>query len=204
MSPLVAIVDYGAGNLHSVRRALERAGADVEVTSDPDSLRSAHGIVFPGQGSAGPAMEQLNTLGLAEALREHVRRGKPLLGVCLGMQLFFGENEEGPSHGLDLLPGRVIRMRGERRVPHMGWNGLERKGESPLLCGVGEGSYAYFAHSYQVLPSEDRDVVATCDYEGEVVALVSRENVLGTQFHPEKSGETGLRMYDNFVRLLRE
>jgi glutamine amidotransferase len=200
----VAIVDYGAGNLHSVRRALERAGARVAVTADPEGLRAANGVVFPGQGSARAAMEQLDSSGLSGTLRERVAEGAPLLGVCLGMQLFFGPNEEGSSHGLDLLPGRVVRLREKPRTPHMGWNGLELRAGSPLLAGVPEGSHAYFAHSYQALPGDPGDVVATCDYEGEVVAVVARGNVLGAQFHPEKSGSVGLRMYENFVRLVLE
>jgi glutamine amidotransferase len=198
----VAVLDYGAGNVYSVCRALQKAGASVVLTGDAEQLRAADGIVFPGQGSAAPAMEGLNASGLSDVLREHARAGKPLLGVCLGMQLFFGANEEGPSHGLELLPGEVVRMRGERRVPHMGWNSLQMHAESPLLEGIPDGSYAYWAHSYQVAPAEPSDVIATSDYEGEVVAIVGRGNVVGTQFHPEKSGEVGLRMYENFVAML--
>lgn len=214
MSPTVAVVDYGAGNLYSVRRALEKAGACVELTSDPARLRAADGIVLPGVGSARAAMERLDSLGVSDVLREHVRRDRPLLGVCLGMQLFFGANEEGPSYGLDLLPGKVVRMRGERKVPHMGWNNLERRSvaplhtgglggdDSPLMCAVADGSYAYFLHSYQVLPERADDVLATCDYEGEVVAVAGRGNLVGTQFHPEKSGDVGLKMYANFVGMV--
>lgn len=198
----VAVVDYGAGNVYSVRRALEKAGATVVLTADPEELRRTDGVVFPGQGSAKAAMDLLNASGLADVLREHARADRPLLGVCLGMQLFFGANEEGPSHGLDLLPGRVLLMRGEQRVPHMGWNDLTVCKRSSLLDGIPEGAYAYWAHSYQVLPEDRSDVIAVSDYGGEVVGVVGRGNLLGTQFHPEKSGETGLRMYENFVRLL--
>ena len=196
------MVDYGAGNVYSVCRAIQKAGAHVALTADADELRRADGIVFPGQGSAGPAMEQLNATGLAEVLREHARADRPLLGVCLGMQLFFGANEEGPSEGLGLLPGKVVLLRGVARVPHMGWNSLRVCNPSPLLAGILEGSYAYWAHSYHALPSEAGDIVATADYGGEVVGIVGRGNLVGAQFHPEKSGEVGLKMYENFVGML--
>ncbi len=198
----VAVLDYDAGNVYSVCRAVQKAGAHVSLTSDPEELRAADGIVFPGQGSAKSAMVRLGASGLADLLREHVRADKPLLGVCLGMQVFFGPNEEGPSHGLDLLPGLVALMTGERRVPHMGWNSLEQRRSSPLLEGIPEGSYAYYAHSYQVLPENEEDVIATSGYSGDVVAVVGRGNLIGAQFHPEKSGPVGLRMYENFVRML--
>lgn len=196
------MLDYDAGNVYSVCRAVEKAGARVSLTSDPEELRAADGIVFPGQGSAKSAMTKLTSSGLADLLREHVRADKPMLGVCLGMQVLFGSNEEGPSHGLDLLPGKVALMSGERRVPHMGWNSLVQRKSSPLLEGIQDESYAYFAHSYQVLPANEEDVVAVCDYAGEVVAVVGRGNLIWAQFHPEKSGEVGLQMYENFVRML--
>ncbi len=201
--PVIAVVDYGAGNLHSVRRALEKAGASVLLTSEPADLDAADGLVLPGVGSASAAMERLNPRGFADALRDQVGRGKPLLGVCLGMQLFYGANEEGPTTGLGLLDGVVRRMRGDRKVPHMGWNSLERRGESPLLEGISEGSHAYFVHSYHVIPARPEEVRATCDYQGEVVAIVQKGNLVGTQFHPEKSGDVGLKMYENFVGMVR-
>ncbi len=201
--PVIAVLDYGAGNLHSVRRALEKAGASVLLTSNPSDLDAADGLVLPGVGSASAAMERLNASGFADALRDQVRGGKPLLGVCLGMQLFYGANEEGPTTGLGLLDGEVRRMRGDRKVPHMGWNSLDARGESPLLEGINEGSHAYFVHSYQVIPASPDEVRATCDYQGEVVAIVQKSNLVGTQFHPEKSGDVGLKMYENFVGMVR-
>ncbi len=201
--PLIAVVDYGAGNLHSVRRALEKAGASVLLTSEPADLEAADGLVLPGVGSASAAMERLNSSGFTVALRDQVGHGKPLLGVCLGMQLFYGANEEGPTTGLGLLDGEVKRMRGDRKVPHMGWNNLEARGESPLLEGISDGSHAYFVHSYQVVPASPEEVRATCDYQGEVVAIVQKGNLVGTQFHPEKSGDVGLKMYENFVEMVR-
>ena len=204
ITPSVAIVDYGAGNLHSVRRALERVGARPVLTGDSGEIARADGVVLPGQGNARAAMEQLDRLGLSEAMKEHAQAGKPLLGVCLGMQLFFGANEEGPSRGLELMPGRVVRMDGGRKVPHMGWNQLEPRNHAALFPGGEPQTYAYFAHSYRVLPDDPSDIVATCDYEGEVVAIVARGSVVGTQFHPEKSGDAGLRMYERFVAMMRE
>lgn len=202
MAVTLSVIDYGAGNLHSVRRALEKAGARVEITSDPDRLRAARGIVLPGVGSARSAMERLDSMGASEVIRDHVAQGKPLLGVCLGMQLFFGENEEGPTQGLDLLPGKVVRLQGRSKVPHMGWNSLSTHNCSPLLSGIREHEFVYFVHSYQVLPTDQRDLIASTDYEGEIAAAVGRDNLVGTQFHPEKSGEVGLRIYANFVEMV--
>lgn len=202
-SSLVAVVDYGAGNLHSVCRALQKAGAMALLASNPDDLARADGVVLPGVGSARAAMERLDSLGMSDALREHAAREKPLLGVCLGMQLFFGENEEGPAEGLGLLPGKVVRMRGKSKAPHMGWNDLKQTSDSPLLRGVSDGSYVYFVHSYVALPERREDIAATSDYEGELVAVVGRGALVGTQFHPEKSGDLGLRMYENFIGMLR-
>jgi len=203
--PTIAVIDYGAGNLHSVRRALEKADAEVLLTADPAKLADAHGVVLPGVGSAQAAMERLNALGFSDALREYAQTGRPLLGVCLGMQLFFGPNEEGPTHGLDLLPGSVVRMnrRSDLKIPHMGWNNLYATRDAPLLAGLGSQEYVYFVHSYQVLPERREDVAATTEYGGELVAVVARDNVMGTQFHPEKSGAVGLRMYAAFVEAAR-
>ncbi len=196
------MVDYGAGNLHSVRRAIEAAGGEPLVTADPRVLATTDGIVLPGVGSARSAMDTLDRAGISDLLREHAASGRPLLGVCLGLQLFFGENEEGPTTGLGLLPGRVARLRNRSKVPHMGWNSLDLCSQSPLLRDVPAGSYVYFVHSYHVLPESERDVVAATDYEGPLVAVAGRGSVLGTQFHPEKSGLVGLAIYRNFVGMV--
>lgn len=196
------MVDFGAGNLHSVRRALEHAGARAEVTFEASCLATADGIVLPGVGSARSAMKRLGEGGVDRALARHVETGKPLLGVCLGMQLLFGPNEEGPTNGLGLLDGSVVKMCGRTKVPHMGWNNLRIRSENPLLYGVNNGDFVYFVHSYEVRPETSEDVIAVADYEGEVVSVVGRDNVLGTQFHPEKSGDLGLRIYSNFVEVV--
>lgn len=202
MSPRVAVVDYGAGNVYSVRRALERAGADVTLTADPAAIQDADGVVFPGQGAAGPAMALLESTGLGDALRERAAAERPTLGVCLGLQLLFGPNEEGPSTGLGLLPGTVERLWDAPRVPHMGWNDLCYRAPSPLFAGVPAGAYVYWAHSYRVRPERTEDVLAVTEYGGEVVAAAGRGALWGVQFHPEKSGAVGLRIYTNFVGML--
>lgn len=198
----VALVDYGAGNLHSVRRALERAGASVTVTADLRTLRQASGVVLPGVGSARAAMERLEAGGVADVLRHRAAEARPVLGVCLGMQLLFESSDEGAITGLGVLPGKVVQLRDRPKVPHMGWNQLTPVRSSSLLGEVEPGSFVYFVHSYHVLPSAPEDVAAITDYEGEIVAAVEHEHVWGTQFHPEKSGDAGLRIYRNFVEAL--
>jgi glutamine amidotransferase len=200
MSPRVAICDYGVGNLRSVERALLHAGADVLLTGDAEQMRACAGVVLPGVGAFGAAVDALERTGLGREVVDIARRGTPLLGVCLGHQLLFEESDEnGGRAGLGLLPGRIVRLEASRgKIPHMGWNRLHLTRPSPLLEGVGEGSHAYFVHSYSAVTDTDA-VVATTDYGGELVAACVRDNVWSTQFHPEKSGEAGLQLYANFV-----
>jgi len=202
-SPLIAIVDYGAGNLHSVTRAVEKAGGTPLITDVPEDLAKADGIILPGVGSAKSAMDFLAEKHIDQEILNQVDQGKPLFGICLGMQLLFGENEEGPTKGLGILPGRVALLRGRTKVPHMGWNSLNIIRQNPLLEGVEEGSYVYFVHSYHVVVDQELDIVSTTDYEGAIVSTVARGNVLGTQFHPEKSSDIGIHMYENFMRIVR-
>ncbi|WP_405080776.1 imidazole glycerol phosphate synthase subunit HisH [Paenibacillus chitinolyticus] len=198
---MIAIIDYGMGNLHSVSKAVERLGCESTVTSDPDILADSEGLILPGVGAFGDAMEQLRSLGLDRLLREQTAQGKPLLGICLGMQLLFTSSEEyGEHEGLNLLPGQVVRFRGDYKVPHMGWNRLEFKQASPLLEGLEEG-HVYFVHSYHVKPERQGDLLAVTDYHQPVTAVVGRDSVFGMQFHPEKSGELGMRLLQNFVGL---
>ena len=200
---MIAIVDYGVGNLRSVQKALERVGAEAVVSGDPGALDAARGVVLPGVGAFGDGMDQLRARGLAEPVLHHVEAGKPLLGICLGMQLLFEESEEMGQHtGLGLLPGRVVRFpEGELKVPHIGWNQLQVR-QDPLLEGIADGSYAYFVHSYYVAPAEAEDVLATTEYGIAFAAVVGRGRVWGAQFHPEKSQEVGLRLLQNFARLV--
>lgn len=206
----IAVVDYGAGNLRSVEKALSRAGgSEVVVTSDPDVVAKADRVVLPGDGAFPDCRAALgNASGLGEALDEAVRRrGRPFLGICIGMQLLATEGEEyEPTPGLDWIPGRVVRIApGEAglKVPHMGWNTLRAHRPHVLTAGLDlgpHGLHAYFLHAYHLAADDPRDVVASADYGGPVTALVARGNVAGVQFHPEKSQRLGLELLANFVR----
>jgi glutamine amidotransferase len=197
----VGICDYGVGNLRSVERALLAGGARALVSGDAAELARCDGIVLPGVGAFSVAAAALRERGLDSAVREIAAAGRPVLGVCLGFQLLFADSDEGGGGaGLALLPGAVRRLDTHRgKVPHMGWNQLHMVRPSALLDGVAEGEHMYFVHSYAATPGNGADVVATTEYGGEVVAAVEHGNVAGTQFHPEKSGAAGLRVYANFV-----
>ena len=201
---MIAIVDYGIGNLGSASKAFRHVGAEAVLSGDPAVLRQADTLVLPGDGAFGAAMEELRRRALLPVLHECVERGRTLLGICVGMQLLFEHSEEHGSHqGLGLLPGRVRRFKnGDLPVPHMGWNRLRRRQPHPLLEGLEDGAYVYFVHSYFCEASKDV-VIATSDYGLDFAAIVGRGNVIGVQFHPEKSQAVGLRMIENFVRLCR-
>ncbi|MEF7442373.1 imidazole glycerol phosphate synthase subunit HisH [Paenibacillus lautus] len=199
----IAIVDYGMGNLHSVSKAVERLGYQPLVTGEREELLAADGIILPGVGAFGDAMEQLREAALDSVMKEAAESGKPLLGICLGMQLLFSRSEEhGKYEGLDILPGSVVRFAGgDYKVPHMGWNSLQfEKREHPLFAGLEEG-HVYFVHSYHVLPEVQADLLAVTDYGQPVTAIVGRGSVYGMQFHPEKSGELGMSLLRNFLAL---
>jgi imidazole glycerol-phosphate synthase subunit HisH len=199
---MIAIADYGIGNLGSVTKAFRRAGAEVRLTGDPDVLRRADALVLPGDGAFAATMAEVERAGLVPVLRDAVAEGKPLLGICVGMQLLFEESEEHGRHaGLGLLPGRVRRIDGDLPVPHMGWNRLRVCRPHPVLDGVPDGSHVYFVHSYCCDAPEDV-VFATTDYGRDLAAIVARGSVLGMQFHPEKSQDVGLRLVAAFVRLV--
>ncbi len=196
---MIAIIDYGMGNLHSVSKAVERLGCEARVTSDPREILAADGAILPGVGAFGDAMANLRETGLVDTVKEYAASGKPFLGICLGMQLLFTESEEHGTHrGLDLLPGRVVRFQGDYKVPHMGWNELTFKQESPLFEGV-EPGHVYFVHSYHALPERESDLLAVTDYYQPVTAIVGRGSVYGMQFHPEKSGELGMVLLRKFT-----
>lgn len=199
---MIAIIDYGMGNLHSVSKAVERLGYEAVVTAEPEQIVEADGAILPGVGAFGDAMQNLRNTKLDEVVKFYAASGKPLLGICLGMQLLFGESEEyGQNEGLNLLPGRVIRFNGSYKIPHMGWNKLQfKQADSPLFRGLAEG-HVYFVHSFHAKPERAADLLATTDYYGDVTAIVGRDNVYGMQFHPEKSGDLGMRLLDNFLAL---
>jgi glutamine amidotransferase len=198
---LIAIVDYGVGNLRSVERALLHAGGEPVITSDPQQLARAEGLVLPGVGAFGPAQAKLAAGGLGRCIVEEVRKGKPVLGICLGYQLLFEESLEGGRHeGLGLLPGRVVEVEGSQHLPVIGWCRVMQTQASSMWAGIADGSYFYFVHSYT--PEAGDSAIASSDHSP--AAASARHNVMGTQFHPEKSGPDGLRMYANFVGLCRD
>jgi len=207
---MIAVVDYGMGNLRSVAKAIEHVSASttVCVTSEPDLVRTADRIVFPGQGAMPDCMRYLRESGLEDAVREAAAT-KPLLAVCIGEQMLFDHSEEGPTPGLGLFSGEVVRFRdevlrapdGERlKVPHMGWNRVLQTQAHPLWEGVTDDSWFYFVHSYYVVPRDERLTAASSDYGGRFTCAVARDNIFATQFHPEKSAAAGLRIYENFCR----
>ena len=199
---MIAIVDYGLGNLKSVKSALERLALEAAITSDAAEILDAGGVVFPGVGAFSRAMQNLERLSLIDALREVALSGKPFLGICLGLQLLFSESSEHGRHeGLCIIPGKVTRFAVALKVPHMGWNEVAQENPSPLFAGVEDPSFFYFAHSYFVQPDDPGVVVATTDYGVRYASAVQRGNVFGVQFHPEKSGPVGLAMLANFCRL---
>jgi glutamine amidotransferase len=199
--PKATIIDYGVGNLFSMSNALRKAGLGVEIVEDPMMLRDSRAVVLPGVGAFGAAAANLEPF--REPLKEAVEDGTPLLGSCLGMQLLFERSEESPGDGLGFLPGDVKRFMGDVKTPHMGWNTVEPKRDSPLLEGVDPGSHFYFVHSYYPEPADPRDTLASTYYGGEFASIVERGMVYGTQFHPEKSGKTGARLLANFARLVK-
>jgi imidazole glycerol-phosphate synthase subunit HisH len=197
---LVAVLDYGIGNLRSAQKALEHVGADARLTDDPKLIRDAAGVVLPGVGAFGRCMDALEASGLAELAHEAIASGRPFLGICVGMQLLYDASDENPGRaGLGALHGTVRLLPDGVKRPQMQWNVLERTRPSGLLGGLVDPVWVYFVHSYAPDPVERGDVVATCDYGGAVVAAVERDNVWATQFHPEKSGPSGLRLLRNFV-----
>lgn len=202
---MIAIIDYGMGNLRSVQKGLERAGGEAVVTRDIGQIESARGVVLPGVGAFSACMQNLGNFGLTEPIRAAIRKKKPFLGICLGFQLLFSESEEfGPQKGLDLFSGKVVGFHAgkELKVPHMGWNRLEKKIQSPFLEGVSSGDYVYFVHSFYVVPDDSSIIATTTDYGESFVSSIATESLFACQFHPEKSQELGLRILANFGRFV--
>jgi glutamine amidotransferase len=206
---VIAIVDYGMGNLRSVQKALERIGARAVITRDPALIATADAAVLPGVGAFGTCMENLRRYDLVAPVKDFVATGRPFLGICLGMQLLFDTSEEfGPVEGLGILPGRVVRFApdptGLRKIPHMGWNTLRVVRQAPALAGIEDGTPVYFVHSYYPVPDDARVIATVTDYGGEFVSSVWLENVFACQFHPEKSQAAGLRLLASFAALAGE
>ena len=221
MTASIAIIDYGMGNLRSVAKALERVGAAARVIGAPSELGDASGraspagLVLPGVGAFGQAMDRLVEAGWPDFIRGWVGEDRPFLGICLGLQLIFSESEEfGPVEGLDIVPGKVVRFRGPAyqqrgdqpglKVPHIGWNSLRVVKDHPVVAGLPEGAMAYFVHSYYGLPEDASWTTIVTDHGIDFSSAVSRGNLFASQFHPEKSGDVGLHMLTSFVRLVQE
>lgn len=192
---MIAIIDYGAGNLRSIRRALETNGAETVITSDPNVVRTADAVVLPGVGHAGHAIGEINRRGLAPAIRESVESGKPFLGICVGMQVLFEHQQEGDAQGFGFLKGNVHEIEGAAKLPHIGWN---RVSTGDVEDGMDQG-YFYFVHSFVANPTDSEDIAATATYGEEFPVVVKSGNVWGTQFHPEKSGPAGIAFLATWV-----
>ena len=198
---MIAIVDYEIGNLYSIFKALERLGEEVVVTNQAQEIREAEAVVLPGVGSFEKAMENLEKKEIKEAIKENQEDGEPFLGINLGLQLLFEKSQEAPrKKGLSLLPGEVVKLPPTNKIPHMGWNRVYFKKNSPLTRDIPQGRFFYFAHSFYVLPEEPQAVVGICNYNVVIPAIVNHDNVWGFQFHPEKSSVWGMKVLENWVR----
>lgn len=201
---MIAIIDYGMGNLRSVEKGFHKVGIDARVVADPRKIDDAAGIVLPGVGAFRDCMSNLERLSLVEAVLRSIGKGKPFLGICLGLQVLFTESEEfGPCKGLDVLPGRVVRFRGSLKVPHMGWNTVKILKRAPIFDGIADGAFFYFVHSYYVIPESHDVIAAATDYGCTFTSMVWKEQIFATQFHPEKSQQVGLRVLHNFGDFVR-
>jgi glutamine amidotransferase len=199
---MISIVDYQMGNLRSVQKAFEKVGVEAEITSDPEQLRKAEKIVVPGVGAFEDAIAELHRRSLVEPICEAIRGGTPFLGICLGLQLLFDVSHEGGRfEGMGIIPGEVVRFQDQAgvKIPHMGWNQAVIRQPVPLMKGIDEGSYFYFVHSYYVVPTDQSVVAVECDYHQRFCAMIWRDNIFATQFHPEKSQHVGLQMLKNFA-----
>lgn len=201
----VVIVDYGAGNLRSVARAVAHAGVEAVVSAEARVVERAKALIMPGVGAAADTMANLRESGLDGPIREYIAAGKPFLGICMGFQALFDVSEEGGTHEcLGVLPGRIVRFPQGLTVPHIGWNTVELIREHPVFEGIPSGSYFYFVHSYYPQPEDESMVIGETEYGVRFPAVMGEGNLIATQFHPEKSSEAGLRLYANFLRLARE
>ena len=200
MKPKVVIVDYGAGNLRSVSRAVAHVGYEPSVTADPHDVADADALILPGVGAAADTMRNLREHGMVEPVREYIASGRPFFGVCMGQQALLSMSEEGGEHEcLGIIEGRVRRLPSGQKVPHMGWNQVQQKSPHVIFDGIPDGSYFYFLHSYVPEPADPDVVIGETDYGVTFASVLAKDNVVATQFHPEKSAEMGLRMYKNFL-----
>ncbi len=204
---MIAIVDYGAGNLHSVKSAFDYLGSNTIITSTPSEIESASGVILPGVGSFGDAMKSMQESGLVDVIKNSATSGKPFLGICLGLQLLFENSEESPDvSGLGILPGKIVKIPSDNglKVPHIGWNSLDVVNQDGIFKGLEKEPYVYFVHSYYLKADNAEDVAANTHYGVEINCAVQRDNLCAVQFHPEKSGETGLKILSNFIDMCRK
>jgi len=199
---MVVIVDYGAGNLRSVVNAISRLGYQAKVTSSPREILSAQAVILPGVGAAADTMTNLHKLGLVSPIQQFIAEGRPFLGVCIGLQILFSATEEGGWHEcLGVIPGMVRRLPPGLKIPHMGWNQVRQKISHPIFGGIPDEANFYFVHSYYVEPNDRSIVVGETEYGISICSVIARGDMVATQFHPEKSGELGLKLYDNFIKI---
>jgi glutamine amidotransferase len=199
---MITIIDYGAGNLRSVVNAISRLGYEANVTNSPAEVLESQAVILPGVGAAADTMANLRQQGLDSPIRQFIASGKPFLGVCIGMQVLLSDTEEGGNHQcLGVIPGKVRKFAPGLKVPHMGWNQLKQKRAHPVFEGIADGANFYFVHSYYVEPDDKGLVVGETEYGIPFCSVIARDNLIATQFHPEKSGEVGLKIYDNFIKM---
>ena len=201
---MIAIIDYGEGNLGSVEKALKHVGCEAQITSSPATLEQADGVVLPGVGAFDDCIKGLEKSGLVEPIKQIIAGGKPFLGICLGLQVLFASSEEGEKAGLGVLTGRVVRFSHDLKIPQIGWNQITRVRDAPHLQGTESGSWVYFVHSYYVEPEDQSIIATTTDYGIEFCSSVWRDNLFACQFHPEKSQAAGLKILDNFRKAADE
>jgi len=197
----IAVADYGAGNLVSIARGLEVVGVEPVVIRDAEALRGADALIVPGVGAAGPAMERLRRRGLVEPIQAWIRAGRPFLGICLGLQLLFDRSDEDGCVTLGILGGRTVELAGAPTLPHIGWNNVEQRHGQALFAGIAPGTAFYFVHSYVAAPTDPAVVIAEAEHGSRFPAAIARDNLLGVQFHPERSGADGLRLLANFAAI---
>lgn len=199
---MIAIIDYGAGNLGSVTNAIDKLGFNSEVTKKPEDALNAEAVILPGVGAAGDTMNKLTSLGMAKAICQRISENRPLLAICIGLQIMLSKTEEGGGHRcLNVIPGAVRRLPIGLKVPHMGWNQVKQQFSHPIFAGIPDNTNFYFVHSYYATPDDKSVIAGTTDYGSLICSLIIKDNLIATQFHPEKSGNYGLRIYSNFLSI---